>query len=128
MAPLDLEDSFINILIQKYCKRLLWLSCNRKAYQFRLLSFGLSLSPRNFKKVLGPVLSCERTKGIKISAYLDDLIIIALGTRIKDKIGKISNSTFSYHKASKNGYQFTRDGSQGTPFKDRGLEKRIEKN
>ncbi|OMJ22114.1 hypothetical protein AYI69_g5525 [Smittium culicis] len=44
MTSLDLEDAFMHILIQKTCKKYPRFWWNGKSYQFRVLSFGLSLS------------------------------------------------------------------------------------
>jgi hypothetical protein len=46
-------------------------------YQFRTLPFGLSLSPFVFTKIVRPILKWAREKGIRISAYLDDILIAA---------------------------------------------------
>ena len=48
-----------------------------QAYQFRVLPFGLSLSPRVFTRVVAAALSPLQAAGSKILPYLDDWLICA---------------------------------------------------
>ena len=41
------------------------------------MPFGFNLAPYAFKKLLKPVVSCLRRRGIRIVIYLDDILIIA---------------------------------------------------
>ena len=50
---------------------------NKKVYQFTCLSFGLATSPREFTKLLRPVVSLLRQQGVKLHVYLDDWLIRA---------------------------------------------------
>ena len=77
LTSIDLADAFLHILIHPSHRKFLQFSWSGKQYQFRVLPFGLSLSPLVFTKVLKPVLKWARRRGIRISAYLDDLIIAA---------------------------------------------------
>ena len=77
MTSIDLTDAFLHVLINKASRRFLQFDWAGHRYQFRVLPFGLSLSPLVFTKIMRPVLRWARSKGIRISAYLDDLIIIA---------------------------------------------------
>ncbi len=53
------------------------LSCVQRAYQYKALPFGLSLSPRVFTKVVEAALVPLREAGIRILNYLDDWLILA---------------------------------------------------
>lgn len=77
MTSLDLQDAFHHVLINKRFRKYLQFRWRGKNYQFRVLPFGLSLAPLVFTKVLRPVLKWARSKGIRIFAYLDDLLIAA---------------------------------------------------
>jgi len=77
LTSIDLADAFLHILIHPSHRKYLQFQWNGKQYQFRVLPFGLSLSPLVFTKVLKPVLRWARRLGIRISAYIDDLIIAA---------------------------------------------------
>ncbi|OMJ29313.1 hypothetical protein AYI69_g1189 [Smittium culicis] len=61
------KDTFMHILTHKTCKKYLRFWWNGKSYQLRVLPFGLSLSPRTFAKVLPPVLTWSRSKGMQIN-------------------------------------------------------------
>ncbi len=49
----------------------------RSAWQYRVLPFGLSLSPRVFTKVVEGALTPLREVGVRILNYLDDWLILA---------------------------------------------------
>ncbi|CAM4662369.1 unnamed protein product [Leuciscus chuanchicus] len=48
-----------------------------KAYQYRVLPFGLALSPRTFTKCVDAALAPLRLQGIRIMNYIDDWLILA---------------------------------------------------
>ncbi|XDV15176.1 hypothetical protein PO909_015306 [Leuciscus waleckii] len=48
-----------------------------KAYQYRVLPFGLALSPRTFTKCVDAALAPRRLQGIRIMNYIDDWLILA---------------------------------------------------
>jgi hypothetical protein len=106
MTSIDLTDAFLHVLINKASRRFLQFDWAGRRYQFRVLPFGLSLSPLVFTKILRPVLRWARSKGIRISAYLDDLIIIAsskslakehtsLVTKMLERLGFLINNAKS---------------------------------
>ena len=77
LTSIDLTDAFLHVPIHPSSRRYLRFRWRGKLYQFKVLPFGLSLAPLVFTKVLKPLLRWARQRGIRISAYLDDLIIIA---------------------------------------------------
>ncbi len=52
-----------------------------RAYQYKVLPFGLSLSPRVFTKVVEAALVPLREQGVRILNYLDDWLILAQSRR-----------------------------------------------
>lgn len=76
LTSIDLQDAFLHILIHTSSRQYLQFQWKNQTFQFRTLAFGLSLSPLIFTKILRPVLRWARRRGIRISAYLDDLVII----------------------------------------------------
>ncbi|KAG0776216.1 hypothetical protein G6F22_012731 [Rhizopus arrhizus] len=68
---------FCNSLQQFFDLLYLQFRWKNDTFQFKTLAFGLSLSPMVFTKIVKPLLRWARRKGIRISAYLDDLIITA---------------------------------------------------
>lgn len=77
LTSIDLTDAFLHVLIHPSSRRYLQFVWKNQVLQWRTLPFGLALSPYVFTKVLRPVLRWARRKGIRITAYLDDLLIIA---------------------------------------------------
>ena len=45
-------------------------------YEFQCLPFGLASAPREFPKLLKPIVAVIRSKGIRIVIFLDDLLIM----------------------------------------------------
>jgi len=77
MTSVDLKDAFLHVLIRHSSRKYLQFQWKGRHYQFRVLPFGLSLAPFVFTKVLKPILRWARRKGIRLTAYLDDLLIVA---------------------------------------------------
>ena len=50
---------------------------NKKVYQFSCLPFGLATPPREFTKLLQPVVALLRQRIVKLHVYLDDWLICA---------------------------------------------------
>ena len=72
VTSLDLKDAYFHIGIHHRSRRYLRFIFEGKMYQFRVLPFGLSVSPYVFTRVLKSVLSHVRRQGIRLHAYLDD--------------------------------------------------------
>lgn len=77
LTSLDLQDAFHHVLIHPRSRKYLQFRWRGKIYQFKVLPFGLSLAPLVFTKILRPVLRWARAQGIRLYAYLDDLLIAA---------------------------------------------------
>ncbi len=52
-----------------------------KAYQYRVLPFGLALSPRTFTKCVDAALAPLRLQGVRILNYIDDWLILTQSER-----------------------------------------------
>lgn len=85
LTSIDLSDAFLHIPIHPSAHRYLQFHWRGQLYQFKVLPFGLSLAPLVFTKVLRPLLHWAWKKGIRISAYLDDLIIAAATKELSAK-------------------------------------------
>jgi hypothetical protein len=75
MIRLDLKDAFLSIPIHKDSIRFLCFDWKGTRYSWQRLPFGLTSSPRIFTKVLKPVVAFLRRQGIKLSIYMDDLLM-----------------------------------------------------
>ncbi|KAL0160989.1 hypothetical protein M9458_044714, partial [Cirrhinus mrigala] len=76
-AAIDLKDAYFHVSILPRHRPFLRFAFEGRAYQYKVLPFGLSLSPRVFTKVAEAALSPLWQAGIRILNYLDDWLLIA---------------------------------------------------
>ncbi len=76
-VTIDLKDAYFHVSIRPCHRKFLRFAFGGKAYQYRVLPFGLALSPRTFTKVVDAVLAPLRLQGIRILNYIDDWLILA---------------------------------------------------
>ncbi len=79
---IDLKDAYFHISIHPSHREFLRFAFGGEAYQYRVLPFGLALSPRTFTKCVDAVLAPLRLHGIRILNYIDDWLILAQSERI----------------------------------------------
>ena len=72
-ASLDLDHAFFSIAMHRSCWKYLCFDFEGVRYCFVALVFGLSCAPRIFTKMLKVPLSVLRLRGVKCSAWLDDI-------------------------------------------------------
>ncbi len=72
-AAFDLKDAYFHVSTQTF----LWFAFEGRAWKYRVLPFGLSLSPRVFTKVVEGALTPLREVGVSVLNYLDDWLILA---------------------------------------------------
>lgn len=82
LATIDLEDAYFLIPIHEPFRKFLRFQWRGETYEFTSLSFGLSIAPFIFTKVLRPVVKLLREKGFHSIVYLDDFLL--LGASIKE--------------------------------------------
>ena len=76
MCKLDLKDAYLSVPINVHHRKFLQFQWEGVVYQYKALPFGLATAPRVFTKLLKPVLAHLRAKGLRLVAYLDDMLII----------------------------------------------------
>ncbi len=76
-AAFDLKDPYFHVSILPRHRPFLRFAFEGRAYQYKVLPFGLSLSPRVFTKVAEAALVPLREQGVRILNYLDDWLILA---------------------------------------------------
>ncbi|XP_030272800.1 uncharacterized protein LOC115581658 [Sparus aurata] len=76
-TSVDLRDAYFHVPICPDHRPFLRFAFQGRAYQFKVLPFGLSLSPRVFTRVIGAALRPLQLSGMKILPYLDDWLICA---------------------------------------------------
>jgi hypothetical protein len=74
-TSIDFTDAYLHIPVMLQHKKYLRLHIQGVSYQFTAMCFGLSTAPRIFTKLLEPVASHLRSKGILLHRYLDDWLI-----------------------------------------------------
>ncbi|XP_016330768.1 dihydroxyacetone phosphate acyltransferase-like [Sinocyclocheilus anshuiensis] len=74
---IDLKDAYFHVSILPGHRPFLRFAFEGRAYQYKVLPFGLSLSPRVFTKVMEATLVPLRQRGIRILNYLNDWLILA---------------------------------------------------
>ena len=77
LGKVDLKDAFFTIPIHANHRQYLRFMFLEKAYQFTCLPFGLSSAPWVFTKTLKPALALLRQKGVRLIAYMDDILLLA---------------------------------------------------
>ncbi len=76
-AAIDLKDAYFHVSILPRHRPFLRFAFEGRAYQYKVLPFGLSLSPRVFTKVVEAALVPLREAGIRVLNYLDDWLMLA---------------------------------------------------
>ncbi|KAL0199203.1 hypothetical protein M9458_007743, partial [Cirrhinus mrigala] len=76
-VTIDLKDAYFQVSILPQHKKLPRFAFRGEAYQYRVLPFGLALSPRTFTKCVDAALAPLRLRGIRILNYIDDWLILA---------------------------------------------------
>ncbi len=81
-VTIDLKDAYFHISILPQHRKFLRFALGGKAYQYRVLQFGLALSPRTFTKCVDAALAPLRLQGIRILNYIDDWLILAQSEQV----------------------------------------------
>ncbi|KAI2644504.1 Transposon Ty3-G Gag-Pol polyprotein [Labeo rohita] len=76
-VTIDLKDAYFHVSILPQHRKFLRFAFRGEAYQYRVLPFGLALSPRTFTKCVDAALVPFRLQGIRILNYIDDWLILA---------------------------------------------------
>ncbi len=76
-TSIDLKDAYFHIKIYPHHRKFLQFAFLGVAYEYLVLLFGLSLSPRVFVKCTEAALTPLREKGIRLATYTDDWLVTA---------------------------------------------------
>ncbi|KAI2646935.1 Transposon Ty3-G Gag-Pol polyprotein [Labeo rohita] len=71
------RDAYFHVEILPQHRNFLRFAFGGEAYQYRVLPFGLALSPRTYTKCMDAALAPLRLQGIHILNYIDDWLILA---------------------------------------------------
>ena len=76
-CSLDLKDAYYHIQIRKGDRKWLRFSWGGHIFQYRVLPFGLSLSPWAFTRLVRDLLQVCRTQKTRLHTYIDDWLVLA---------------------------------------------------
>ncbi len=76
-VTIDIKDAYFHISILLCDRKFLRFAFGGKAYQYRVLPFGLALSPCIFTKCIDAALAPLCLQGIHILNYINDWLILA---------------------------------------------------
>ena len=74
-TSIDLNDAYFHLPIAPHHRPYLRFAFEGRAYQYRVLPFGLSLAPRIFTRCMRAALAPMQDTGMQILPYLDDWLI-----------------------------------------------------
>lgn len=75
MASIDLKDAYYSVPVHEHYKKFLRFQWGGQLYEYNALPNGLALAPRQFTKLLKPVFSFLRQKGLVSTSFLDDSLL-----------------------------------------------------
>ena len=76
-TSVDLKDAFFHVSIYPPHRKFLRFALDGEVYQYTVLPFGMSLSPRVFTKCTQAAIAPLRAQGIRLDTFLDDWLISA---------------------------------------------------
>ncbi len=94
MVKLDLKDAYLTIPLHKDHRKYLRFQWKGVQWEFNCLAFGLACAPRTFTKVLKPVVTHLRRKGLRLIIYLDDLLLMNQNQTILREEAQVATSLF----------------------------------
>ena len=75
-VTLDLKDAYLHVPIHPSSRQWLRFAIQEQAFEFRVLPFGLTSSPRVFTRIVKTIAEFLRPKGFTLFIYLDDFLIV----------------------------------------------------
>ena len=76
-TSIDLKDAYFHVPIATCHRQFLRFAFEGRAYQFKVLPFGLSLAPRVFTRCMRAALAPMQARGMQLLPYLDDWLVCA---------------------------------------------------
>ena len=84
LVTVDIKDGFYHIPVSKQSQECLAFAFEGQKYKWCRLPFGCCVSPYFFCKTLKPIITYLRSKGIRVSVYVDDFILAATVEEIEN--------------------------------------------
>ena len=107
MAVLDLKDAYYSVSIAEEHRHYLRFVFMNQLVEYVALPNGLASAPRLFTKLMKPVDSTLRSKGICLVGYIDDILILAdspreLNLAVNETILLLQSLGFFIHETKSN--------------------------
>ncbi|MEZ0208865.1 MAG: reverse transcriptase domain-containing protein [Candidatus Paceibacterota bacterium] len=77
LTSIDIKQAFQHIKIAPNSTASLQFQANGNTFEFQTLPFGVSTAPSIWCSLLGEIIKTTRKEGIRISFYMDDILIAA---------------------------------------------------
>ena len=91
-ASMDLKDGFHHIKIKNEFRKYFGFQWRNQFFVWNVLSFGCSISPYFFTKILRPVVQYLRDCGIRLILYVDDFLICSAKNTILSNIELVKDT------------------------------------
>ena len=75
VISVDLTDAYLHVPIHQLSRKFLRFCYQDEVFQFRVLPFGLSVSPRVFTRVVDAMMAHVWSLGFQVHHYLDDWLL-----------------------------------------------------
>ena len=89
-TSIDLKDAYLHIPVHPEFQPFLSFTYQEEVFSFKSMCFGLCLAPRIFTKIMVWVRKLITVQGIRVMAYLDDLIIWADSKELSEQHTKLT--------------------------------------
>ena len=76
-ATIDLKDAYMHVPVHSQSRKWLRFQIEGQTFEFKVLPFGLSTSPRVFTRIVKSIPEFLRPKGFTIYVYLDDFLVVS---------------------------------------------------
>ena len=77
-TSLDITDAFLSVLINVDFQKYFCFILDGTVYMFLRMPFGLTTAPWAFSRLMRPIKVFLRLKGVTLSSFLDDFLILAI--------------------------------------------------
>lgn len=75
VISVDLTDAYLHVPIHQLSRKFLRFCYQDEVFQFRVLPFGLSVSPRVFTRLVDAIMAHVWSLGFQVHHYLDDWLL-----------------------------------------------------
>ncbi|XP_043470998.1 uncharacterized protein LOC122504134 [Leptopilina heterotoma] len=75
LATLDLKEAYYLVPVAESCRKFLRFKFENLVFEFTCLPFGLSTAPYVFTKIMRPIVTLLRKRGLLSVIYIDDFLL-----------------------------------------------------